>query len=270
MSLRKFSPSSSDPPPRPRPRAAATPATSGGGLEAFVRPADVGSAGNSGSLANTAPTDRRETQQPIGRSLFARRTVAEAGELEEGSGVLFSRFDVDTPVSREPRSDAWHASHSDAVASDIARSHLAETKSSYTDLDPGRDERKKITEMEQALWNGICSLSITAADGTRWVGTGWLAGRRCVVTAGHCVYLHGHGGWAAEVGVHWLLRERSRCSATRIRFFSAATAGVDARAATGDSGTDEDSVPQILLRPGLGTPERLFRQLRRGRAPGGC
>jgi glutamyl endopeptidase len=42
---------------------------------------------------------------------------------------------------------------------------------------------------------------MTAADGTKWIGTGWLVGPRVLVTAGHCVYLHNNGGWARQIEV---------------------------------------------------------------------
>jgi V8-like Glu-specific endopeptidase len=42
-------------------------------------------------------------------------------------------------------------------------------------------------------------LRITAQDGSQWSGTGWLAGPRLVVTAGHVVYIHNRGGWVDNV-----------------------------------------------------------------------
>jgi len=50
-------------------------------------------------------------------------------------------------------------------------------------------------------WRCICALNITAGDGTNWIGTGWFAGLRTVITAGHCVYMHGHGGWVTSIEV---------------------------------------------------------------------
>jgi V8-like Glu-specific endopeptidase len=64
------------------------------------------------------------------------------------------------------------------------------------------DDRQQVTATREFPWRCLCSLSIVAANGTRWVGTGWLAGPRTVVTAGHCVYLHEHGGWARRVEVY--------------------------------------------------------------------
>jgi V8-like Glu-specific endopeptidase len=64
------------------------------------------------------------------------------------------------------------------------------------------DDNVLITDTTVFPWRCICHLVITASDSSRWVGTGWLASPRLVVTAGHCVYLHGAGGWAQKVEVY--------------------------------------------------------------------
>lgn len=65
----------------------------------------------------------------------------------------------------------------------------------------GTDDRKNITSTMQYPWRSICSLKIKAKDGTNWIGTGFLIGPRTVITAGHVVYLHNHGGWAKSIEV---------------------------------------------------------------------
>ena len=65
----------------------------------------------------------------------------------------------------------------------------------------GADDRTRITEANEPPWRAICALVISAPAGPS-VGTGWLAGPRTVITAGHCVYDRGAmGGWATEVAV---------------------------------------------------------------------
>jgi len=64
----------------------------------------------------------------------------------------------------------------------------------------GSDDRVRVNP-QQSPWRSICSLLITAADGSNWLGTGWLAGPRTVITAGHCVYIHQRGGWARQIEV---------------------------------------------------------------------
>lgn len=59
-------------------------------------------------------------------------------------------------------------------------------------------------------FRAICRLIITANDNTRWYGTGFLIAPRTVITAGHCVYLHEHGGWARSIEVIPALSKDSR------------------------------------------------------------
>lgn len=64
------------------------------------------------------------------------------------------------------------------------------------------DRRKQILETELTPWRMICSLDITSQSGFSYVGTGWFAGPRTVITAGHCVYDPVElGGWARQIKV---------------------------------------------------------------------
>ncbi len=65
----------------------------------------------------------------------------------------------------------------------------------------GRDTRTKIEGIERYPWRCICSLQMLSADGQYFIGTGWLVGPRTVITAGHCVFLHNHGGWPRSITV---------------------------------------------------------------------
>ena len=65
----------------------------------------------------------------------------------------------------------------------------------------GVDDRVPAPDPIAYPWRCVCALDIVAGDGTSWVGTGCLVGPRLVMTAGHVVYMHDHGGWAREVRV---------------------------------------------------------------------
>lgn len=54
------------------------------------------------------------------------------------------------------------------------------------------DDRSQVSDTTQAPWSANCELIITMPKGTA-VGTGWLAGPKLVITAGHCVH-EGAGG----------------------------------------------------------------------------
>lgn len=68
------------------------------------------------------------------------------------------------------------------------------------------DDRRRVVTTDQAPWRWVCWLRTVWLDGrgfpvARVHGTGWLAGPRTVVTAGHCVY-HRDFGWARRVEVY--------------------------------------------------------------------
>ena len=65
----------------------------------------------------------------------------------------------------------------------------------------GTDDRVRVTNNEVYPWRCICSLLITAQNGSQWIGTGWLVAPRLVLTAGHCVYMADEGGWASQIEV---------------------------------------------------------------------
>ena len=65
----------------------------------------------------------------------------------------------------------------------------------------GTDERVRITPTTSFPWRSICALRITAQNGSRWIGTGFLVAPRTVITAGHCVFMHAQGGWAKSIEV---------------------------------------------------------------------
>ena len=67
----------------------------------------------------------------------------------------------------------------------------------------GADDRQRILETDLRPWRMICALRMFAPGGGGGaIGTGWLAGPRTVVTAGHCVHHVGFfGGWADTIQV---------------------------------------------------------------------
>jgi len=85
----------------------------------------------------------------------------------------------------------------------------------------GTDDRVRISPTTSFPWRAICALRITAKDNTKWIGTGWLVAPRTVITAGHCVYMHDHGGWPKSIevipGLNDSLRPFGSCTATTFR-----------------------------------------------------
>lgn len=65
----------------------------------------------------------------------------------------------------------------------------------------GADSRVRILETDLAPWRMICALRLVGPTGSA-IGTGWLAGPRTVVTAGHCVHhSSSFGGWVDRIEV---------------------------------------------------------------------
>jgi len=65
----------------------------------------------------------------------------------------------------------------------------------------GDDDRVRITPTTTYPWRSICKLFIIAADETGWIGTGFIIDGSHILTAGHCVYMHDHGGWVDSIRV---------------------------------------------------------------------
>jgi V8-like Glu-specific endopeptidase len=55
----------------------------------------------------------------------------------------------------------------------------------------GVDDRVIINDTSVTPWRCICHLEITYDSGQVGFGTGWFAGPRAVITAGHCLYTRG-------------------------------------------------------------------------------
>ena len=106
------------------------------------------------------------------------------------------------------------------------------------------DSRVRITTTDVYPWRVHCSLLITAADNSRWIGTAWFIGPRTLITAGHVVYIKGSGlpgrdGWVKSMEV-----VPGRDAANRP--FGFATSGhfhtVNGWAATGDQEYDYGAI----------------------------
>jgi V8-like Glu-specific endopeptidase len=87
---------------------------------------------------------------------------------------------------------------------------LTEDLASLTELHPeeyppesvcGRDDRVQITNTCAIPWRWICQLIIRYPNNAGSRCTGWFIGPRTVMTAGHCVYSKGNGGWARSIEV---------------------------------------------------------------------
>ena len=61
------------------------------------------------------------------------------------------------------------------------------------------DDRVKIEDTNIYPWSTICKLYITTKDNVVFIGSGAMIDEFHILTAGHCVYIHDHGGWAKDI-----------------------------------------------------------------------
>lgn len=117
------------------------------------------------------------------------------GIIDAAQSRSIIQEDTTEDASGEQLLDAYFASYPEEIPT--------ESISRGLEVVIGQDDRKKLswTETLGFPYRMICALKITAQNGSRWVGTGWLAGPRTVITAGHCVYMHDQGGWAKSIEV---------------------------------------------------------------------
>ncbi|WP_106793549.1 serine protease [Aquimarina sp. Aq78] len=126
----------------------------------------------------------------------------EDGTLEKVSGYDYSVLDEQESEEEDNDEnvlDAYYAEFGDPTAAMLMRSESG--KKMMQEVVIGKDDRKQIKGTTKYPWRAICSLRIKAKDGTSWIGTGFLIGPRTVITAGHVVYMHKHGGWAKSIEV---------------------------------------------------------------------
>jgi glutamyl endopeptidase len=113
-----------------------------------------------------------------------------SGEAQEE--VLLEEAGSSASEEESETLDAFYASYGDLIADAMQQRQ---------EVIIGVDNRVRINPTTAYPWRAICALKITAKDGSKWIGTGWLISPRTVITAGHCVYMHDHGGWAKSIEV---------------------------------------------------------------------
>lgn len=114
-----------------------------------------------------------------------------------------ARSAIVASMDREPEAmlDAWYGEYG-TTASRAVLMDPAQREAYVAEVIIGEDDRRRVPNPQEFPYRCICSLVVTARNGTRWVGTGWLAGPQTVITAGHCIYIHRQGGWARQIEVY--------------------------------------------------------------------
>jgi len=84
----------------------------------------------------------------------------------------------------------------------------------------GEDNRRQIEKIETTPYSWICQLIITTADDGFTIGSGWQINipeveHRVIVTSGHCIYQHDHGGYANQIEIRFPGQEPVNTTAIR-------------------------------------------------------
>lgn len=93
--------------------------------------------------------------------------------------------------------DAWYASYSSEASQASARRDRLDGR----EVVIGPDDRVQVANTRDFPWRSICAMRIVAADGSTWGGTASFVSPRLLLTAGHCVFIHEHGGWARSIEI---------------------------------------------------------------------
>ena len=167
-----------------------------GASEKFMVHSEYGEAGQPQSVAPNLEIEPVPNYQGIRTTTRAYRESAPALRQMEAASA----------EAEESPLDAWYAEFSRPGTAAVlqhpegART-IAEVTKAILEVVLGTDDRVQIGNTQDFPWRCICALNIAGGDGTRWIGTGWFAGPRTVITAGHCVYMHSHGGWVTSIEV---------------------------------------------------------------------
>jgi V8-like Glu-specific endopeptidase len=117
----------------------------------------------------------------------------ESSSSETGEEAALEETGVTLSGNEAQLLDAFYASYKELIPEAL--------KQIQQEVIIGPDNRVRINPTTGYPWRAVCALKITAQNGSRWIGTGWLVSARTVITAGHCVYMHDQGGWAKSIEV---------------------------------------------------------------------
>ncbi|PPK85754.1 V8-like Glu-specific endopeptidase [Neolewinella xylanilytica] len=185
------------------------------------------------TLESLGEEQLRESQDGSTADVPAKTTSDEYSSLEEfdrqdGRGGFSqesdSWFESDDEGSDDGQTPGGDGDGSGASVGNVAVEAYAASYPGQTTIAEvviGRDDRKQVRDTTPFPYSAIVQLTIEAKNGRRYVGTGWLISPRTVITAGHCVYLHGAGGWPKSIQVTPAMNNATKpfgsCQATAFR-----------------------------------------------------
>lgn len=151
--------------------------------------------GHEGEAAAPAEATQYESLPGLDFNLQDPNTEARSGAGSESAG---GATEYEGSVGGGSEADEYLAM---AAPDALAGSYELSDDTLRAEVIIGADNRVRVGNTTVYPWRAICGLKITAANGKRFIGTGWMISPRTVITAGHCVFMHNEGGWARSVEV---------------------------------------------------------------------
>ncbi len=152
-----------------------------------------------GQMADTAPQSTTGLPFPEFAAAFERRDLHRMPAPRSETSLLAASPEAPLKPSANPLLDASAAGP--MVLKSIVGPSLTESGDMTAEAVIMADDRVQVMDSSILPFSWLCRLEITAANGTRWLGTGWFISPSVIVTAGHCVFLHNHGGWVQSIAV---------------------------------------------------------------------
>lgn len=166
---------------------------------------------SAGAPTVTVPADLNLEAFPLRRDAASSRTTSGFGTVESGlqtrlearSRAIAAASPTVLPNELE---DPWLSVPGASLPPAPKAASKPDTKPSAgrtREIIGPTDDRDPVTDAMRASYpyRSICCFIATFPNGTSTLGTGWMAGPRLMMTAGHCVYLHSRGGYAQQVQV---------------------------------------------------------------------
>lgn len=144
------------------------------------------------------PMNHPDAQVNVDLSQFPEMKAPENGTsgLVPDSELQIVTYDVSSSDVQVAEMSA-----SRAVGSNVVEGYIP----SYLSMDRtviGTDNRFKITATTSYPYSTYVKMYMTFPNGLRYIGSGTLVGDKHVLTAGHCIYSAGDGGWATSITVY--------------------------------------------------------------------
>ncbi len=166
--------------------------------DVMTRPAHVRNGRTGGTGTELEPENGFTGSDVFGRNETEQELVENyLKPADFGAATASPQIETGGDQLEDPGSEAGQ----DEVLREAYFASYEATNQELSEVIIGTDDRVRIANTTVYPYRAICALRITAADGSRWIGTGWLVGPRTVITAGHCVFMHNNGGWARSIEV---------------------------------------------------------------------